>query len=62
MGPGCKVHVSDGSPGEHESCQHLGEVVGGNSVAVARVENGTLQKPSVAGGGVLYMRYSQKAR
>lgn len=41
--PGRKVHISDGSSGEHEACQHLGEVVGGNPVAKTRVEKCALR-------------------
>ena len=37
VGPGSEVHIANGAPGEHKTCQHLGQVVGGNTVSVTGV-------------------------
>lgn len=43
-----EVHVADGAAREHQTCEHLGEVVRGDAVAVARVEDNALQSVSIA--------------
>lgn len=42
MAPCGEIHVSDGTTGDQEACDHFGEVVGGDSVAVSGVEDGAL--------------------
>lgn len=40
--PSGKVHVANGATRKHKARQHLGQVVGGNTVTPARIEEGTL--------------------
>lgn len=42
MGPSGKVHVTNGTLGDHETSQHLGQVVGGNTVTESRQQDSTL--------------------
>jgi hypothetical protein len=42
--PSSEVHVTNGASREHETSQHLGQVVRGNAVTVAGVKQGALQK------------------
>lgn len=54
MGPSSKVHVTNGTIGDHETRQHLGQVVGSNTVTESRQQNGALPDELVCfqyGGG-----------
>lgn len=42
MRPSGKVHITNGTLGDHETSQHLGQVVGGNTVTESRQQNGAL--------------------
>lgn len=41
--PSSEVHVTNGAFGEHETRQHLRQVVRSNTVTVTRVKNGALK-------------------
>ena len=42
--PGGKVHVTYGTTREHKARQHLGQVIGGDTVSITGVKYGALQK------------------
>ena len=48
--PRSKVHVTDGLARKHETCNHLGKVVGRNTVSITRVEESALEEGSVLMG------------
>lgn len=41
--PGSKVHVTNRPSRDHQTRQHLRQVVRGNTIAITSVENGALQ-------------------
>lgn len=43
VGPGCEVHVANRALRDEQTSNHLGQIVGGNAIAEARVEDGALQ-------------------
>lgn len=52
MRPGCKVHVADWTLRHHQAREHLGQIVGGDAIAVFGVDDHALVIVSNAGLGI----------
>jgi hypothetical protein len=42
VGPCSEVHVSDGAPGQHQTCNDLAQIICRDAVSEASVKQGTL--------------------